>query len=159
MTKPKALQPFVVPTVEKRKKAWPKYLRAAQRSGVADLIRSKTIPSESGCWEWAGPRNERGYGIISTEKTTLFAHRLSLLAHGVKFSYEDDVDHLCRNRCCVNPDHLEPVTHLENVRRGDSTLKDGRCRKGHDNWKHYPTGRQCDSCNRIRKGRSVPENA
>jgi HNH endonuclease len=72
------------------------------------------------CWTWTGYVNQSGYGrfYLSTEKRATMAHR---------FAYEQIVgpipegltlDHLCRNRGCVNPAHLEPVTNRENVLRG-----------------------------------------
>jgi hypothetical protein len=76
---------------------------------------------ESGCWNWLKYRNGEGYGVAWHEGRTILAHR---------FYYENkygfvpkglELDHLCRNRGCVNPDHVEPVTHLENLLRGKKT--------------------------------------
>ena len=78
---------------------------------------SKVAKSE-GCWNWTSTTNGRGYGTFRVGRVKVYAHR---------FAYETTVgpikeglvvDHLCRNPRCVNPAHLEPVTHLENVRRG-----------------------------------------
>lgn len=77
---------------------------------------------EDGCWEWTGAKTAAGYGQFTRRKE--YAHR---------HAYEDLVgpipeglviDHLCRNPSCVNPDHLEPVTQRENIRRGTSPLAD-----------------------------------
>jgi hypothetical protein len=71
---------------------------------------------ENGCWNWtAALRN--GYGVIGQKKSLLYAHRVSyeLLVGLIPVGYQ--IDHLCRNRRCVNPAHLEAVTQQENIRR------------------------------------------
>jgi len=80
----------------------------------------KVIPEpNSGCWIWLGTVQKNGYA------RTAFGSRNSGLAH--KWSYLNfvgavpaglELDHRCRVRCCVNPKHLEAITHLENMRRG-----------------------------------------
>lgn len=72
----------------------------------------------NGCWEWLGNRDRLGYGRTWSRSVghSVLAHRhFWLERHG---SVPDTLDHLCRNPSCVNPDHLEPVTRQENVRRG-----------------------------------------
>jgi hypothetical protein len=87
---------------------------------IEERFWSKVIKSEK-CWKWLGAKDEFGYGKFRSSDSRLTA------AH--RFSYEQlvrpiqcglELDHLCRNPSCVNPDHLEPVTHRENCRRGIS---------------------------------------
>ncbi|UIJ43701.1 HNH endonuclease [Sphingomonas cannabina] len=74
--------------------------------------------SPSGCWEWTGARQREGYGRFGYRGAVRFAHRIALVLFGKTIPDGAVVDHLCRNTSCVNPDHLEPVTNGENVRRG-----------------------------------------
>lgn len=71
------------------------------------------------CWEWTGYITPKGYGTFCLRAgVTVWAHRLAYeLTHG-PFPAGLTIDHLCNNRGCVRPSHLEPVTQAENVRRG-----------------------------------------
>lgn len=70
------------------------------------------------CWLWRGPVTEFGYGDLRFPGARERAHRFSATLHGVELIDGLVLDHLCRERLCVNPAHLEQVTIAENVRRG-----------------------------------------
>lgn len=74
----------------------------------------------TGCWEWAGARATNGYGIVGIPRTrsTTQAHRFYFAQVNRPIPAGMDLDHLCRNRGCVNPAHLEVVTRTINARRG-----------------------------------------
>lgn len=113
----------------------------------------------TGCWLWTGAIVRRGYGVVRRGGRTLKAHRYiyQLLRGPIPSGLE--IDHLCRVTSCVNPDHLEPVTKAENLRRGNSlsavNARKVTCVRGHpftdENTRIYPNGsRVCRTCLRAR---------
>lgn len=74
--------------------------------------------SVDGCWLWVAYIDSGGYGLFSHNGRPVKAHRFSYEAHVGQIPQGLQIDHLCRVRHCVNPAHLEPVTHAENIRRG-----------------------------------------
>ena len=99
--------------------------------------------SPFGCWVWQGARNEHGYGRYHYAGKKRFAHRVAYtwLNGGIPDGL--DLDHLCRNRACINPDHLDPVSHQENQRRSRKAL----CSEGHPlRERKSGRGQWCPTC-------------
>lgn len=117
---------------------------------VDDLCRY--TPDESGCWLWEGALWPNGYGKTARAiHGTQLAHRVFYLDSGREIPDGLDLDHLCRVRHCVNPDHLEAVSRSVNLQRGHDARK--TCKRGHDLTNPanvQPGTSQCIPCWRIR---------
>lgn len=122
----------------------------------------KRFRKTPGCWLWEGWKNKEGYGYMCVtdggRRRPFGAHRLSWAIYRGPIADGMVIDHLCRNRACVNPDHMEVVANAENVRRGVSIFAENRrkthCKRGHafdtDNTRLFPDGhRACKACERI----------
>lgn len=114
------------------------------------LLRHVEIDRETGCWNWTGSKTPQGYGRCFRKGTCMGAHRAMLMATGVKLQKGQHVDHLCNNRGCVNPEHLEPVAPKENMVRREKRRT--HCKNGHPITEdsHYTYGgrRRCKECHR-----------
>lgn len=76
------------------------------------------VGREDGCWIWHGYVNERGYGrIVLDHATKRYAHRVAYTILRGPIPFGTELDHTCLVERCVNPWHLEPVSHTENVAR------------------------------------------
>lgn len=77
-------------------------------------------PDLGPCWVWTAARHGKGYGMFSVDrKRKVRAHRFAYEMMVGPIPEGLDLDHLCRNRACVNPEHLEPVTRSVNLKRGN----------------------------------------
>lgn len=110
---------------------------------------------DNGCWQWLGSLVSSGYGMFSVGSTNFYAHRFSYLLYNGELTKPLHIDHLCRNRGCVNPEHLELVTMKENILRGEGTgarnARKTHCKRGHeftpDNIRYEGKGKVCRTCN------------
>lgn len=88
----------------------------------------------TGCWLWKGCLTN-GYGIFKINRKNVLAHRASFVHWNGDIPQGLEIDHLCRNRICCNPKHLESVTHKENVKRGNLGIinkSKTHCKHGHE---------------------------
>lgn|SRR3990167_4753588 len=122
-------------------------------------IWDRVIPEpNSGCWLWLGPVGNAGYAVINLKGRRMNAQRGSYIAHFGPVSAGLDVDHLCRNTLCVNPEHLEAVTHRENCRRRSAHIT--TCRAGHPyDYIDIRGHRRCRQCDRAQKARAILKRA
>ena len=97
----------------------------AERIAAARTVQIEDRGYETPCHIWQGTISPGGYGRINLGGRVTYAHRVSFEAAGGVIPDGCHLDHLCRTRSCVRPDHLEPVTQAENVRRGAGTKLTG----------------------------------
>lgn len=118
-----------------------------------ERFHEKYILNESGCWLWQGSIAPNGYGKLSVNNSPESAHRISYEIYKSKIEKGMHIDHLCRVRNCVNPDHLEMVTPGENFARGNHRNKmKTHCPQGHPysgnnlRMRKLPSGRYSRVC-------------
>lgn len=130
-------------------------------NAAQEYVMQRSIPEpNSGCWLWSAAIAQSGYGYAHTPKDgrlgkSQYAHRISYWAFRGEVPEGLQLDHLCRNRACVNPDHLEPVTaRVNNLRGVGAAARNARktvCSNGHpfnaENTACTPQGsRKCRAC-------------
>lgn len=131
-------------------------LKRGEPEAVKSYIQARISISPSGCWEWKLHKDTNGYaaGWIGRRRRM---HRISYQAYRGAVPVGLTLDHLCRNKTCINPDHLEPVTIGENALRGVGPTavnkRKTHCIRGHEftaentiysQWQW----RKCRACNR-----------
>jgi hypothetical protein len=136
-----------------------------RRTGTTDLAALPTeverfwakVDKSQGCWVWRGGLTGNGYGTFSIRRhKTVAAHVYSYVATVGAVPTGCELDHLCRNRACVNPEHLDPVTHRVNVLRGTAppavNAAKTHCVRGHEftpeNTRMKGRRRLCLTCKR-----------
>jgi hypothetical protein len=141
--------------------------RRRTRAQIVDLLAASFEVSEDGCWLWTRPLTNEGYARLNWKHqdgpNVPGGHRVVLAAIGQPVPMGMVVDHACRNRACINPDHLDVVVQRENVMRspiaiGALNAAKTHCAQGHhysaDNtyvWrstKRSTTVRICKTCQR-----------
>ena len=100
-----------------------------------------SVNKETLCWEWLGALSRKGYGNMrvttSEDSRAFYAHRLSLALFGKGLDRKLRVDHMCKNRKCVNPDHLREVSQLVNTLENSNNVgalnkSKTHCKYGHE---------------------------
>lgn len=127
---------------------------------------AKVHAAENGCWLWIASKRRRGYGRFGPKGDQRAAHRVAYEALVGPIPDGLQLDHLCREPSCVNPAHLEPVTQLENIRRGlaaraaagvkvrKPSLRRTHCKNGHEftpentYWNPRDESQVCRTCQR-----------
>lgn len=130
-------------------------------------MQNKVLHTEAGCWEWVGARSSSGYGTVWIGGVNYLPHRIAyeLLVGPIPEGMQ--MDHLCRNKFCCNPSHVEPVTAKENMARRPDVRK-SHCKHGHELTvenlivKRRGSGRverNCRECERVAQRRRRMERA
>ena len=127
---------------------------------LPDRIEAKIMRVMDGCWLWTAATVPNGYGQVRWRGRNSPAHRVvyEILVGPLPHPAHLEADHLCRVVCCVNPDHIQFVTHKENVQRGNAgevnrtrLLALTHCKRGHEfteknTYRGFNGTRECRAC-------------
>lgn len=149
-----AILPMFSPIAQEPERVW----KSTKQRDAAERFWEKVEFTDE-CWNWLGARTSSGYGHFTAR------HDHKCVAHRISYQYLVgeipeglDLDHLCRNRRCVRPEHLEPVTRQVNLLRGEGTTaiyaRRNHCSAGHEytaaNTRRWKNKRVCRECERNR---------
>lgn len=137
-------------------------LTSQEREALFWSYVDRTDPSA--CWTYPQKASVNGYAVVTVFGRSMLAHRY---AYEISVGAIPDglqLDHLCRNRRCVNPAHLEPVSQRENLLRGEgfagTNARKTHCKRGHEftpeNTRLRPGGRDCRACARAHDRKRRP---
>lgn len=141
-----SLKPKRKPTLHEITEKW--------EDGLKEKFMRTISINEKGCWEWTAGKTSKGYGAMYVSGIQFSTHRISYMMSVGEIPKGLDLDHLCRNRVCCNPSHLEAVTRQINLLRGLTLVAANaaktHCPKGHEyNEQNTITrrgGRECRAC-------------
>lgn len=131
------------------------------REEISAIMARMQVENPSGCWDWPGYIHSYGYGMKYVDGKVQPSHRLAYIVAKGPIPTGLDIDHLCLNKKCFNPAHLEAVTRSENSRRRHVSEAKTHCPRGHEyageNLRIIRKGRNdnrtarfCNECCRIR---------
>lgn len=131
--------------------------RKARVRGIGPRLAAHSTPNEQGCLCWLGAIAPNGYGRMTVNGSSRLAHRIAWEHFVGHIPDGMTIDHLCRNRACINVAHMEVVTRGENVLRGNSLLaqqsRQTHCVHGHEftkaNTYIYKNHRGCRECRKL----------
>ena len=114
-------------------------------------FKAKTVATPTGCWLWQGPLDRDGYGSFYFRRFNRRAHRVGWFLANGPIAQGLVVNHTCRNRHCVNPQHLQLVTASENALKDSSSApyvnsQKKTCPRGHPYDRQYGRQRYCSIC-------------
>lgn len=133
--------------------------KVGQRRTDVNSVFRRLREGRGGCWIWTGATSSSGYGLVKVGGRQTSVHRLVYEELVIGIPDGLVLDHLCRNRACANPEHLEPVTQRVNVLRGVSAAaaaaRATHCGNGHEynerNTRVTGNRRECRVCDRERR--------